>query len=453
MYPITRKENDANHPIQVCIKIAGILICTVLASCQPPPKGILLDNDVFTGIKNTLSDQESPASIALKKLEGSTPPPDPFQLPAGEIFTFGWCQAPVYNRTLNDLTNRLTIESAHARDDSIYYLYSGDQHKLQRAIDRMMSWVQKSTLFNAYQLGMDPEQGSFPGIQKGFCNNSWNMMLDSIWQSYGLINFSQVYLTLKQSDEAGQYSEELALIHQWLQKQLVPAVNAGLHAWTRWADAHPTSSAYERYRNDNHISWSLAGLAAAAMALNDKDLMNYVYEGTSYDDGYSGPYQNPSSLKTQLEHVIDSSGQLYDQPIRAAQHKGFFYGHFSLWALVMTADIAERAGYPGLWHHRSPNGGSIMNALDYYAPMVSGQQPLPDPDEKTDPGFFSFIYQLMLNKRWLTPEQQDLYRAAAGSSRRGRNIMQGPGQIDLLAQPDHNATTEVTPATTSFPKH
>lgn len=422
---------------RVLTNITLSAMCCLITACQtPPPKGIMLDANTYKSIKNTLLDPTSSASQAMEDLaESTSTSPDPFQLPAGEKFEFGWCKAPVHNRTLKDLTNRLTNESAYARDDSIYYLYSGDHQRLQQAIDRTLAWAKESTLFNGYQLGMSPELGSFPGIQQGFCNNSWNMMLDSIWQAYGLINFSQVYLTLKQSDQVNSHAEDITVIHDWLQKQLVPAVNAGLHAWTRWADAHPTSKAYERYRNDNHISWSLAGLAAAALALNDKPLMDYVYEGTAYDDGYSGLYKNPSSLKTQLENVISHDGQIYDDPVRTPQHKGFFYGNFSLWALVMATDIAERAKYPALWNHHGEQGGSIMTALDYYAPLVAGQQALPDPKEKTQPGFFNFTYQLMLNKTWLTPEQRQHYRAAANNNRPDRNILQGLGRIDLLTTP------------------
>jgi hypothetical protein len=432
---LTYKPYFANN--RALSSMAIVTVCCVLGACQSsPPKGILLDDSTYQSIKSTLSDPTSSASRALEALAKSTPPdPDPFQLPFGETFEFGWCRPAVHNRTLKDLTERLTNESAYARDDSIYYLYSGDHKRLQQAIDRTLAWTKKSTLFNGYQLGMAPEQGSFPGMQKGFCNNSWNMMLDSIWQAYGLINFSQVYLTLKQSDQANSHAEDIVVMHDWLQKQLVPAVNAGLHAWTRWADAHPTSKAYERYRNDNHISWSLAGLAAAALALNDKPLMSYVYEGTAYDDGYSGLYRNPSNLKTQLENVISSTGQIYDEPIRTPQHKGFFYGNFSLWALVMATDITERAGYPALWNHHGQQGGSILTALDYYAPLVAGQQVLPDPNEKTQPGFFNFTYQLMLNKTWLTPEQHQRYSAAANNNRSDRNILQGPGRMGLLTRP------------------
>jgi hypothetical protein len=282
---------------------------------------------------------------------------------------------------------------------------------------------------------MDPTTASFPGVERGFCNRSWNMMLDSIWQTYGLINFSEAYNMLISSGYAATRKNDLELIGEWISKELVPAVNSGLHAWTKFADTHRHSAAYERYRSDNHLSWCLAGLATAGLALNDRALLDYVYYGTTYDDGVSGPYENPSALVKLIPFAIKPSGEVYDESVRASQHKGFFYGNFSLWALVITALNTEKAGYPAVWMQKmTPESGTIAAALDRYAPYIANEKPLDDTEEKTNPEFFSFIYRLILPMDWVSEGRKELYLKAAMTGR-SQNIRQGLGSIDLITAP------------------
>ena len=264
------------------------------------------------------------------------------------------------------------------------------------------------------------------------------MMLDSIWQTYGLINFSEAYSILNASELSADHKKELDTVRTWLKTRLVPAVNAGFHAWTRFADANPKSRAYKRYRSDNHLSWSLAGLATAGYALQDKALLDYVYYGTAYDDGTSGPYENPSSLTKLIPFAIKANGEIFDEGERSAQHKGFFYGNFSLWALVITAINTERAGYPPLWETQfSPESGTIAMAMDRYAPFVSGELPLTDPEEQTKPEFFSFIYRLVVYRDWVQNARISLYKKAANAAE-SQSIRQGLGSIDLITVKPEN---------------
>ena len=170
----------------------------------------------------------------LKNSLENAQPPNPFTIEDDSKIDFGWCREPENNRTLRDLITKLENQSAFARDMAQLYLYTKNKDALAVSYDYIKSWAQNSTLINGYKLGMKPDKAWFPGIEKGFCNRSWNMMLDTIWQSYGLINFSQVYMILKAHPEAlNLNSDNLKEIHNWLAHELVPAVNAGFLAWTR----------------------------------------------------------------------------------------------------------------------------------------------------------------------------------------------------------------------------
>ncbi len=367
---------------------------------------------------------------SLKQKLKNAAPPDPFVL-AADTFDFGWCRQPERNKTLKDLSSRLEHQSSFARDMAQLYIYTGDTEALKATYQMIKAWSEQSTLFNAYNLRMRPEEADFPGKEDGFCNRSWNMMLDSIWQTYGLINFSQVYLTLKKHGEAIALKEEqIVNLDQWLIDDLAAAVNAGFHAWTRWADAHPNSRAHMRYRADNHIAWSLAGLAAAAQATKNRELMNYVVLGTPYKG-----YANPSHLTAFVELAINEQGEVYDEQVRAGQHKGFFYANFSLWATLHSM-ISAKSFYSEV--EKSPEVKSPLTSVDAkleagftnYASRVSSNNKMHDSKEKTDPAFFSFSYKLASG--WLTKSKT---LCASADAKKEQHIWQTLGSISLATLP------------------
>ena len=136
-------------------------------------------------------------------------------------------------------------------------------------------------------------------------------------------------------------------ISAWL-LALTEAVNSGFNAWTKWADAHPNSSSYERYRSDNHLSWALAGLIAGATALGDDELAAYVLDGGSWTDSYEGAYQNPSSIRSVIDWAIEPDGRMYEEKILRDPPIG--YSFFHLWAMMLVARVAEV-------HHQPPPDG------------------------------------------------------------------------------------------------
>jgi len=381
-----------------------------------------------------LREQSSnPGTLQQQAIEGlknrlkHSQPPDPFILDA-PTFDFGWCRPPERNKTLKDLSSRLEKQSSHARDMAHLYIYTGNTDALKDAYRYFKAWSDTSTLFNAYELGMIPEKADFPGKEEGFCNRSWNMMLDSIWQTYGLINFSQVYLTLaNHHQKIAVDRSDIKQLEHWLVTDLAAAVNAGLHAWTRWADAHANSKAYKRYRADNHIAWALAGLGAAAQATGNRALMDYVVHGAAYGDqhskGHAGDYVNPSHLTAFIALAIGEDGEVYDEQIRAVQHKGFFYANFSLWAMLHTS-ISALNFYTEDDNELADSMNRLKRGLRQYAKRVSGAEGMQDPLEKTEPAFFSFNYKLAT--QWLehdptfckaaNAKKQQLIRQSLGST-------------------------------------
>ena len=318
-----------------------------------------------------------------------------------------------------------------ARNLAVAYLLTGDASYADKAKEFMLAWANNSVLVNFYQFNINFQSASFDGIEEGFCNKSWNMALDSIWQTYGLINFSDVYAILTRNDYAIAV-EDQTLLGNWLRNGLIPATNSGCHAWTRWADAHTGSSAFTRYRSDNHLSWCLAGLAAAAAALNDDGLWSYTFTGGVYDDGYSGPYANPSNFEAQVGFAVAGDGEVYDQAVRASSHNGLFYGHFSLWALSLAAQIAEVHKGNNYWTFEGSRGGSLADAFDYYARYGAGDLPPPDAEETTDPAFFRFLYEMLVGNDWVTGTRESLYQRARDRQSRTQIIMQGIGPVSLL---------------------
>lgn len=412
------------------------LIPSALGQSFQEPPALFVSDAGLQQVKDRVAEGEAPYKTAYDTFIGVTSSylddaPDPFYMADIKTIEFGWCNSPGEpDDSLKDLTTKLTDESNKARNLAIAYLLTGDARFANKAKAFALAWVDHSTLVNFYDFNIDFRNSTFDGKEDGFCNNSWNMALDSMWQAYGLINFSDTYAILSRQGALSAAEDER--LSNWLRNELFPATNAGFHAWTRWADTHPNSGSYTRYRSDNHLSWALAGLGAAAAALEDEGMWNYVYEGGEYDDGRSGPYANPSNVRAQIGRAIAADGEVYDQRVRAGEHKGLNYGFFSLWALTLTAQIAETAKGEDYWNVVGSRGGSIVTALDHYGRYAAGDIPPFDPEETTDPTFFRFIFEMPVGNQWVTGDRLDLYVRARDSKPRAQLVKQSIGPVTLL---------------------
>jgi len=356
----------------------------------------------------------------------------PFRMADIDQIRFGWCEGTAApDDTLRELTERLERDGHRIRNLALAGLLSGEDGYFEAARTGFLAWANSSTLLNLYDLGIDFDNATITGATTAYCSSRpWNMALDTIWQCYGLINFSDAYIILSRHGNRLD-EEDDALLRGWL-RELAAATNSGFHAWTRWADLHPSSGAYVRYRSDNHLGWALAGLAAAAAALEDPVIWNYVLDGGEWDDGRSGPYSNPSHIKDLLDRAVFADGEIYDQDVRAGEHKGFDYACFHLWALALVLQTAEVHRGETLWNFSGTDGGTLAMALDHYAPHVSLDQPLPDPLETTDPTFFRFLYEIVATKSWSNGELGSRLLAARDVDARTQTITQSIGPVALL---------------------
>ncbi len=435
------------------------LACPASQDCSAP--ALFISRSNLELVKQRIQNKLEPYSSSANSLSSSAntllrSSPKVFRMENISDIDFGWCSsAGGADDSLKDLTEKLLIDSDRARTLALAYLFTADNRYAEKAAEYLLEWAKNSTLLNMHSLNIEFSKASFDGMESGFCNKSWNMALDSMWQSYGLINFSDSYLILTRNDYPLSNADQ-TLLRNWLKNDLLPAVNTGFHAWTKWADAHPTSSAYTRYRSDNHLSWALAGLAAAAAALEDETLWQYVYRGGAYDDG-SGSYVNPSNLESQLDRAIYQSGQVYDEQVRAAEHKGLFYAHFNLWALSLMAQIAETHRGENLWTQENKQGASIATAFDYYARYGSGSVSPPDTEETTDPTFFRFLYEMLVGNEWLSASRTSLYSSARNNGARSQNVQQSIGPVSLvtgdLSASQANPNPPSPPANVSAVEH
>jgi hypothetical protein len=374
----------------------------------------------------------------------------PFQMTEIDQIRYGWCvnyaQAP--DDTLRDLTEKLRSDSDRIRNLALAGLLTGNTEYYRVARTQLMAWVNQSTLVNLYDLGIDFSSAMITGATTGYCSDRpWNFALDTMWQGYGLINFSDAYIILSRNWD-GLTEAEDAAIRSWLRK-LAAATNSGFHAWTRWADLHKSSSAFTGYRSDNHLSWALAGITAAAAALQDPVIWNYVLAGGTWDDGKSGPYANPSHLRDLIDRAIYSNGKIYDQNARAAEYKGFFYGCFHLWALSIVTQITEVHRGESFWNHAGADGGTLSLALDYYAPYVAADVSIPDANETTDPKFFRFIYEIPATKTWAVGLRGVRFIDARDVAPRDQLISQAIGPVTLLLGDHKNAEFDLGKLTIS----
>ncbi|RLT93679.1 alginate lyase family protein [Ketobacter sp.] len=448
------------NPLKICTALCALFLtltvpqfaysaCSDGNDCGLSP-GLFVSRANLAVVKQRIQAGEQPYAAFyesfLRQANSSlTRSPNPFRMADVKDITFGWCgTAGGADDTLNDLVKKITDDSHLARNLAVAYLLSDDVRFADKAREFMLAWATSSTLFNIYDFNVDFKNASFDGIEEGFCNNSWNMALDSMWQGYGLINFSDVYAILTRNGYSLSATDRTVL-QGWLGQELFPAMNAGCHAWTRWADNHTGSGAYTRYRSDNHLSWCVAGWASAAAALNHGAMWDYTFKGGVYDDGHSGPYANPSNFEAQVGYAVSQGGEIYDQAVRSSSHKGLFYGNFSLWSLALAAQIAEVHQGVNYWTFAGKQGGSLLTAFDYYARYTAGDLAPPDPEETTDPAFFRFLYEMLVGNEGLSAERDALYRRARQSAARTQVLSQSIGPVSLLTGDLGLASTPLSP--------
>jgi hypothetical protein len=312
----------------------------------------------------------------------------------------------------------------------VQFALTGQPAYGDKAVELLAAWAADFTEINIYDFSVDFDTGHITGVTDGFCSDRpWNFALDAMWQTYGLINTADAYLLLARNGYPFEANDEQAIRDLIL--RVTEAVNSSFHAWTRWADAHPSSGSFARYRSDNHLSWSLAGLLAGAAALGDEQLAAYVLEGASWTDSKAGAYQNPSHVRDVIDRAIesgtgaDNEGRVYEELIRRDPPIG--YSLFHLWPLQLVARIAEVHFGDDVWAFVGSDGGGLELAYDRYVAFILGERESPEPQQDGDLTTSSWQYELVY-RRWPTARFLQGIEAAA----RNRYIQQSIGPVTLL---------------------
>lgn len=357
---------------------------------------------------------------------------DPFQMDDLSSIRFGWCGGKGKPGTLSSLTDKLDRETGMARDLALAYSISGYKPFARNAERFLLAWERKGQLVNMYDFNIDFGNGSFDGMTSdGFCGDRpWNFALDVMWQTYGLINASDTYLLLKQG---GYEFKNEELVRSWI-RELSEAVNSSFHAWTRWADEHRGASSYVRYRSDNHLSWCLAGLMAAGIALDDGDLIAYVLEGKQWKDSKAGVYENPSSLKAIIDLAIEGDGEnrgrLYEEKIKRKPPVG--YSFFHLWPMTLVAVMADRHGIEDVWEFKGEDGAGLKEAYERYAEYILERRDSPRQEQEGSRNGYAWLYEIA-SSVW---SDEASFAEARDTGNRTKYIRQSVGPVRLLFSSD-----------------
>ena len=314
-----------------------------------------------------------------------------------DTLRFGWKerQAPP-DDTLREATTRLQADSDAARDLALGFALTGDPAQARAALRVMLAWARRGRAVNLYDYDPDFAAASMRGGTEGFgSDRPWNFGLDMIWQGYGLLNACDAFLLLRHGGAAIAPAEAEEL-RAWF-RRLAEATNSGLHAWTLWAEAHapgagrtgaphfhggfggddPMAAAVERHLADNHLSWAMAGLLAAAAALEDPALAAHVLTGAPWTDRRAGRRRNPAPLPGVILRAVEPDGRVYEE--RIGRRTPIGYGLFHLEAWCLCARIAARQGWADLWS--GDVGAAILAAALRYAPYMRGDKASPAPAE------------------------------------------------------------------------
>lgn len=402
--------------------------------CDPEEAaGLFLSPALLERAKQRANGSEEPFATAYSIQEGRANSAldleaDPFVMQDITEITFGWCGGGGEG-TLSEATSRIEEQSDRIRTLALQFALTGDQRYADKSLSLMLAWAEVHTPVNLYDFNPDFGSAQIDGQTDGFCSDRpWNFALDAMWQTYGLINAADAYLLLTRNgyDLDGADDDQ---VRDWLLTQ-AEAVNSSFHAWTKWADNHTSAGSYERYRSDNHLSWSLAGLIAAAAALDDEELASYALSGGTWTDRRAGDYENPSHIRDVIARAIEGDadgerGRLYEEKITRDPPVG--YSFFHLWAIAIVAQVADLHFDDDIWTHAGPDGGSIEDAYDRYTAFVLGERDSPEPDQDGDMTGLSWHYEIALHQ-WDKPR----YRQAVEQLDRNRFIVQSWGPLALL---------------------
>ena len=145
-------------------------------------------------------------------------------------------------------------------------------------------------------------------------------------------------------------------------KAWTPADDKALRTWFAeylvWLRNSPNGRT-EKAAKNNHGSWYAAQTSAYALFAGDSALTREII----------------GDVKARIGWQIQPDGK---QPEELARTRSYHYSNFNIDALSRIAEMGRWVGID-LWNFKSPNGGSLVAALDRMAPFVDRQNEWPDP--------------------------------------------------------------------------
>jgi len=409
--------------------VAAALSVTALPALAAPAGLFITDTDLArlrtsyvnppdTATRTSYDAQRRAAENALDDVA------DPFTVANMSTVRYNWCSSDNdgIDNSLADAQRHIESQSHVMRVLALQYALTREARFADKALSLMKSWASAHTPVNIYDFHPNFQNATIDGMTSEFCSDRpWNFALDAMWQTYGLTNVSDAYLLMTRNGYSLSTADD-ALLKGWILK-MAQAVNSSFHAWTKWADLHRSSGSFERYRNDNHLSWSMIGLLAAGVALNDNNLISYVIEGGTWDDQRSGPYANPSSIRNVIDGAIEANGRMYEERIKRDPPIG--YSFFHLEPMVLIARIDEVLGQNRVRSYKGADGAGLETSLANYAPYVLGTPVAGGEGNITNYGWLYFFAQ-----RW-SPSTASFPQAAARVSA-GQMIQQAAGPVVFL---------------------
>lgn len=408
-------------------------------SATPQVAGVFITRAELDRAKTRATATTQPFRSSADTLKGRadsalSTTPSPFYMEQSNYlqnlrFAWSWSSCPDSNvndnNSLSDAVSKLERQGDITRSLALQYAIGGDARYADKAKQYLMSWSTGSTPVNMYDFLVSPPNfhSGMRGNDGSTCFRPYNMALDGLFQGYGLINFADAYALLKNSGYTLTTAEDTA-IRAYI-RSLAAAVNSSYQAWMRWADEQGctpsnNSDTCVRYRSDNHLSWGQAPLLAAAAALQDQTIANYVLTGSAWDDGRSGSYANSSNMKEVINRTVLSSGRIYDEaPASEGGIERDGYAFYHLMALEIVARIAE-VHYPqhDIWGYKGADGKGLQEAF-----TVEGSRVRSGADDGS-----TWMYEFVYNK-WPTTDFRSL-RDFTGN--RSSFIVQAYGPIVLL---------------------
>lgn len=223
---------------------------------------------------------------------------------------------------------RLSAMSNGVKTLSLAYYFSGDERYAEKATSMIKTWfLDEKTRMNPHLKFAQ----SVPGHPKG--------------RPFGILDGRSIVLVIPDamnllSNSPHWTSDDNSELTKWLKEYLT---------WLTESDLGKEGSELD----NNHGSWYKFQVAALALYLGNKPLVRKMVTLAQ------------QSLDFQLN---DQGGQIHE----IERTRSFFYSCFNLDALTSIAFIAGKVGMD-MWHYKSEDGKSLLLAVNYLTPVISGK--------------------------------------------------------------------------------